>query len=111
MGVTPLFQSVSFHRPVLVDDGFGGKEKSWTQAHVARAEFFFAKGDEVVQAGRLAGKVSWKIKIRSCSAARAIAVDWRMTDERRDVDYNVREVDSISDQRWVWLVAESGVVT
>jgi hypothetical protein len=32
-----------------------------------------------------------------------------MKDLRRNTVYNIREVDAVTDSRWVWIGAESGV--
>ena len=47
--------------------------------------------------------------MRQCAQAREISADWRMRDLRRGAEYNVREVDAITDRAWIFLVVESGV--
>lgn len=106
-----LHESVAFDSPSGSTDGFGGRSVAWTEAHACRAEFVYAGGDETVQAARQAGRQMFKIKIRSCVAARAITTDYRMRDVRRSTAYNVTDVDAIIDRQWVWLKVEGPVVT
>lgn len=106
-----LHESVAFDRPTGTADAFGGKSVDWTVAHTCRAQFVYQGGDEAVQAAREAGRQVFKIKIRSCVAARAIKTDYRMRDVRRSVAYNVTDVDAIIDRQWVWVKVEGPVVT
>lgn len=110
---------VAFDAPSTLKDVSGGHVRSWDLRHECSAGFIYSRGSEAVQAARLEGRSIYKIKIRSCEAARAIQSDWRMRDLRRGdqsdplpgTRYNIREVDAISDRRWVYLVVESGVAT
>lgn len=106
-------EKVAFDAPVLTPTGGGGTKRDWApaeNAYVARAEFIYAGGDETLQASRLAQKAAFKVRIRQSVAARAITADMRMRDTRRNVEYNIREFDAVTDRRWVWLKVESGVV-
>ncbi|WP_299734661.1 head-tail adaptor protein [uncultured Roseobacter sp.] len=107
-----LRERVIFDQPTTNPDGAGGQEVGWTsgaQSHECRAQFIYSRGNEAVDAARLEGRAMFKIKIRSCVAARAITPAWRMRDARRDEIYNVVEADAITDPAWVYIVAESGV--
>lgn len=113
-----LSERVAFDAPSGVADGFGGKTEAWMQAHVCQARWTYARGDEAVQAARDAGRKSFKIKIRSCAAARAITEDYRMRDVRRGLPsgvsgdtlpgdrWNIVEVDAISDRAAVYITIE-----
>ncbi|RBO54062.1 head-tail adaptor protein [Rhodovulum sp. BSW8] len=102
-----LTEAVAFDRPSGVPDGYGGTTIEWVEAFACHAEFTYAKGDETVQAARLAGRGSYKVKINSSSQSRRITTDWRMRDTRRGQEWNIREVDAITDRAWVWLVVEA----
>ena len=104
-----LRERVAFDAPTMTDDGYGGQERGWTQVYACRAEFIYTRGAEEVEASRLAGMASYKVRIRGCDAARAIRSDYRMRDIRRGTAYNVRQIDSISDPHHVYFVVESGV--
>ena len=106
-----LSESVAFDSPSGTTDEFGGKSVSWTQEHTCRAKFIYQRGDEAVQAARLASRQVFKIKIRSCVKARQINSDYQMRDVRRSTAYNVLDVDVITDRQWVWLQVEGPVVT
>lgn len=105
----PLHEAVAFDAPANTSDGYGGHETGWAEVHLSRARFIYAKGSEAVEAARLQGKSTYKVVIPQCAAARALTTDHRMRDVRRGTEYQVREIDSISDRRWVYIVVESGV--
>lgn len=116
-GIGQLREDVAFDTPQKVRESSGGQVLSWSPGHECKASFIYARGSEAVQAARLEGRSIYKVKIRSCAAAKAIQTDWRMRDLRRGDQsdslpgerYNIREVDAISDRRWIFLVVESGV--
>lgn len=102
-------ENVAFDAPVLSPDGSGGHEREWVKRYSCRAKFIYSRGSEAVSAARLEGRAIYKIKIRQCDASRVIKTDWRMRDTRRSETYNIREVDAITDPKWVYLTVESGV--
>lgn len=104
-----LIESVAFDAPTQAADGYGGVETGWTEAYACRASFIYARGSEAIDAARLQGRAIYKVRIRQCADGRAIDASYRMRDVRRDVEYQVREVDSITDRQWIYLVVESGV--
>lgn len=104
-----MHEDVAFDAPTVSADGYGGQETTWTEAYTCRAEFIYSRGSEAVDAARLSGRSIYKIKIRSCADARSITTDYRMRDVRRSVTYNIREVDAVTDRRFIYIVAESGV--
>ena len=55
------------------------------------------------------GRAIYKVKVRSSTKSRSITTDYRMRDVRRGTEYQIREVDPITDRAWVYLVVESGV--
>ena len=103
------FQSMAFDAPVTAPDGYGGQETTWAETHTCRAEMIYHKGGEEVESARLSGAKVFKVKIRQCTLARQITSSWRVRDVRRTEEYNIREVDAISDRQFIYIVAESGV--
>lgn len=101
-----LSERVAFDAPDGGTDAFGGETEAWTEHHVCAAQWTYGKGNESVQAAREAGRKSYKIKVRSSTATRAITEAYRMRDVRRGTVYNIREVDAITDRAWVHLVVE-----
>lgn len=67
----------------------------------AHATIIYQRGDESVQAARLAGRVIYKVRIRQSADARRVTTDWRARDVRRGTEYNITEVDAITDRKWV----------
>ena len=123
MGISGLRHAVAFDRPDQgSSDGIGGYDRVWTEIRSCRAEIIYMRGSEAVEAARLQGRSVFKVKIRKLGTARDITPDFRMrtvheglpggegaSDPAPGTRYNVREVDAISDRRWVYLVVESGV--
>lgn len=108
-GAGKLREGVAFDAPVFDADGI---QTGWADASAATerwAEFIYQRGSESVDAARLSGKAIYKLRIRQSSAARAISTDWRMRDLRRGTEYQLREIDAITDRRWIYIVVESGV--
>lgn len=123
MNAGRLTERVAFDAPANVPDGSGGVEIGWTEHYECAAQFMYSRGSEAVDAARLQGRSIYKLKIRSCQAARQITTDYRMRDVRRGHEsgigsdilpgtrYQIREIDAIADRAWVYLVVESGVAT
>lgn len=101
-----LHESIAFDEPTGTTDAFGGTSEAWTERHTCRAQWLYGKGDEGVQAAREAGRKAYKIKIRSCEAARAITEDYRMRDVRRGTFWNITEVDAITNRAWIHITVE-----
>jgi head-tail adaptor len=106
-----LIEKVSIQKPAQSIDNFGGVQDGWEDQFECRAEFIYAGGGETLQAARLEGRGVLKIRIRSFTRSRQIEQDWRLLDARRNTVYNIREVDSVTDRRWVYILAERGVAT
>ena len=106
-----LHEAVAFDEPSGSADNFGGEAIAWTEVHTCRAQWIYNNGGEAVAASRFAGRKVYKLKIRSCAAGRALTPQHRMRDTRRDTNWNVREVDAITDRRWIYIVVEGEKVT
>lgn len=109
MSAGSLRELVSFDAPIAVPDGAGGEETGWREIHSCRAEFIYIRGSEAIEAARLSGRALHKVKIRRCFDACKITTDSRMRDRRQGTVFNVREVDSLTSQTWIYIVAENGV--
>ena len=109
VGAGDLREAVAYDEPVTDPAAPPGVTRPiWTERHACRAQFIYARGSEVVEAARLQGRPIFKVRIRQCAAARSITTGWQMRDTRRGVKYSIREVDAITDRRWVYLVVEGG---
>lgn len=104
-----LRERVAFEAPSKAKDDYGNKTDSWLPKYSCRAQFIYARGGESVEAARLSGRSFFKVRIRQCEAARSITQSFRMVDVRRGQEYNIREVDTITDRAWIYLLVESGV--
>ncbi|WP_295537479.1 head-tail adaptor protein [uncultured Thioclava sp.] len=108
-GAGALTQSIAFDSPQSSVGPGGVIVINWLRQHSCRGKLIYQRGSEVVEAARLEGRPIYKVKIRSCVAARAITTDCRMIDlHRADTAYAVIEVDAITDPMWVYLVVEGG---
>ncbi|MFQ6553399.1 head-tail adaptor protein [Aestuariibius insulae] len=104
-----LTTQVAFDAEVLVPDGYGGQDRSWNEAFRARAQIRYQSGREAVEAGGLTGTASFKVRIRRQDAVDALTTDYRMRDLNEDLVFNIREIDRVTDRKFVWLVVENGV--
>lgn len=104
-----LTERFAFDSPTTDPDGSGGNEIGWAEQFSRAAQVIYSRGNESVEAARLAGRSIYKVKLRSDSGTRTITTDWRARDVRRNVFYNIREADAITDRAWVYLVVEAGV--
>jgi head-tail adaptor len=97
---------VAFDEPTGTTDTLGGTSKAWTERHAPRAQWIYTSGNEGVQAARVAGREVYKVKIRSCAAARAITPAYQMRDTQRSTVWDIRSVDAIADRAWVYITVE-----
>lgn len=109
MTAGPLRDLAAFDAKVLTPDGAGGFDADWEEVHACAAQILYQRGREAVDAGAVTGSASFKVKVRSCDATRALTTAHRMRDPRRGLTFNVREVDAVTDRDFVWVVAEEGV--
>ena len=118
-GAGPMRDRVAFDAPISSPDGRGGVETAWEEQFERFVEVIYQRGSEGIEGARLSGRSSYKIRLRQSASARQITTDWRLRDLKRTmpdgnggtkpVEYNLREVDAITDRQYIWLVAESGV--
>lgn len=104
-----LIESVAFDAPTSASDAYGGTKEGWTEQLTCRAQFRYQTGGEGAEAGAQRGATTFKVKIRNTAASRLIRATWRMRDVRRSVAYNVRDLDLVSDRKFIWLTVETGV--
>lgn len=105
----PMRERLAFDPVLATTDGYGNTEDGWdTDNRVIRqAEVVYRSGGEREAEGRATGRGVYKVRIAQSPAAAAITTDWRMTDLRTSVSYDLIEVDALSDRNWIWLVAET----
>lgn len=86
---------------------------AWTTQFSVRAGFKPKHGGEAVLAGRLAGRQTYIVAVRSSMNTRQITPEWRLVDERNPKRiFNVRSlVDPDGRRRWLEILAEEGVAT
>lgn len=123
MNAGRMRERVAFDENTGATGSLGGTTVAWIERHRCRAQWIYQRGDEAVQAARLAGRKVYKIKVRACVATRALTPGCRMRDLRRGLPsgvpgdtlpgnrWNIREVDAITDRQWVYLTVEGEVVT
>lgn len=102
-----LREAVAFDRPTQNSGPGGITEDGWVEEYDCRAAFKYQRGSETVEAARLQGRAIYRVKIRQSVQARAITTDWRMRDLRRELTFDLVEVDAITDRRWIYIVAEA----
>lgn len=114
-------------RRVDVDQGDGVTVGKWQEQFSVRAGVINLRGGEAVIAGRLQGKSTKVVFVRSSSQTRQISTDWRMRDARTGelidaasgemvdgkkwtgVSYNIVEVTMSDDRAWIDCLGQSGI--
>ncbi len=110
-GAGDLRYRVAIEARIPSSDGYGNERSAdWTEKFQRPAAFMYVGGGEAVQAARLEGRSLVKVRLRSDPDTRAIIQDWRLRDVRRGTVYAIREADTATDRRWVYLTVEAGVV-
>lgn len=109
LGSGDLRHRVAFDKRVEVDDGAGNTEGVFQEAMKLRAVFRPRGGSEAVMAGRLEGRNTLGVYVRSSAQTRMIASDWQMRDRSTGEVYAVRIVDSVTDPAWVYIEVQTGV--
>jgi len=106
-----LRDRVAFDAPLLVPDGLGGEVNGFTDdVYQCRAQFIYSGGGEQSVAGDLRGQSTYKLKIAANVGSKQITTDWRMRDRNRTTEYNIVEIDAITQPGWIYMVVKSGVV-
>lgn len=110
-GAGALDKLVDFEPPMLIKDSAGGTESGWNSAAAIRryVGFIYQRGRESEQGGKLTGSAVFKVKLRNSSKVKEITTDWRMRHLSKNVAYQIREIDTMSDRQWAWMVVEAGV--
>ena len=109
-GAGSLIYRLQFSRRVDQDDGFGNTISDWQPEFDARCAVTPAKGSETVVAARLEGHMTINITIRNSMNARRITSDWRATDARTGIVYQIKSPPFPTDDRaYLRMIAMSGV--
>lgn len=90
---------------------YGNTVSDWQEQFVVRAGFVHLRGGESVMAGRLQGKHTQVIRVRSSSQTRTITTDWRVVDKRNGDIFNIRDITVETDRQFISLLCEKGVAT
>ncbi len=108
-GAGALRNRLAFDKRGTADDGLGNKVGPFAEQFAVLGELRALRGSEAVIAGRLEGRNTFGVYVRSSGRTRLISTDWRMRDVKRGTVYAIRAVDAVSDPLWVYLTVESGV--
>lgn len=110
-GAGSLNERVTFSRFVSVEDEYGGQTGVWQDQFTAAASITWSRGGETVLAGRLQGKQSAILRIRTSAAARSVTPDWRVRDARTGEAYNIRERprEARDSRGYLEMLVEAGV--
>jgi head-tail adaptor len=113
-----LRSRISFHKRIVIDDGYGNERGGYSEV----AEFTVAArvkpklGGESVLASRLTGTNFVNITVRRSSSTVLVGEDWIAKDARSGVVYNIRSIidpnEGDADRgKWIEMLAEKGVAT
>ena len=104
-----LFYSVAFGKREEVTDEYGNTQGAFVELFATRAAYLHLRGGESVMAGRLEGKHTQVIRVRSSTQTRQITTDWYAQDKRSLIFFAVRDVTPSLDRQFIDLLCESGV--
>ncbi|ASY68897.1 phage head closure protein [Sinorhizobium fredii] len=90
---------------------YGNTVSEWQEQFETRAEFIHLRGGETVLAGRLEGRHTQVIRLRSSTASRTITTDWRVVDKRSGDTFNIRDIEHETNRQFISLTCEKGVAT
>ncbi|MBY5503135.1 head-tail adaptor protein [Rhizobium leguminosarum] len=110
MAAGALKERVSFAVRNEQDDGFGNTVAGWIEQFQDAAEYVHLRGGESVIAARLENRHPQIVKVRASTATRRVTADWRVTDTRTRVEYAIRDVTASTDNKWIDLLCERGVL-
>lgn len=104
-----MHHKVTFDPPNASTDGYGNTTDGYdTDATVAAwADIRYIRGGEAADAGRTTGSAVYKVRIRSSATTAAITTDWRMRRIADGQQFDLEEVDALSDRGFVWIVARA----
>ena len=88
---------------------YGNTVSVWQDRGEVWAQYTHLRGGETVLAGRLQGRHTQIIRLRSSAVSRQVAADWRVTDARTGTEYAVRDVTIDPGGAFVDLLCERGV--
>ena len=103
-----LSHRVAFGDRVEVDDGYGNTRGEFQAKFTRWAALRHRGGSESVMASRLEGRNVLGVYVRKDTETRTITSDWRMMDET-GTEYAINIVDAVTDRRFVYIQAQSGV--
>jgi SPP1 family predicted phage head-tail adaptor len=112
LGAGDLYYRVDCQKEVPGVDELGNPVPGaggWQTQFSVRAAYRHLRGGEDVMAGRLQGRHTQVITVRSSSQTRQITAGWRLIDARDGTVFNVRDVTAETDRQWVSLLCERGV--
>lgn len=104
-----LYYRFAFDKRVDQQDGYGNTKGEWQEQFQRRAGLTHIRGGEAVMADRLQGQHTQVVFVRACSETRLITSDWRARDVRTGAVFNILEVTTTTDRKWVDLLMQSGV--
>ena len=104
-----LYESVLFQSQGSTADGAGGVLTGFSDIFSCRAAFFHQRGGEAIMAGRLEGRHTVIIRVRSSAAVRSATPDWRIVDKRAGTIFAIRDVTPSDDRLYLDFLCESGV--
>lgn len=106
-----LFERMAFDQREEVEDEYGNTVGVWVEQFQRRAEFRHRPGSETVIAGKLEGRSPMEVNLRKDGQTLQITTDWQARDVRRNVAYNIRDVEPDYGRALIRLWVEGGVAT
>lgn len=103
-----LNHRITFQRPSLVPDGYGGTQDGWEDVFTYPARLMPLRGGEGVMAGRLQGTQPYVCTISASTDSRRVTPAWRAVNARGGTVYNITAVTETEDRAWVEVLVTAG---
>lgn len=111
-GAGQLQERVAFDERTALDDGYGNTVSGdFVERFQQAAGYTYLRGDEAVDAARLASRQPIVIRTRNSVQARAVTPAWQARDVRKGTLFNIRTITTDDSREFLEMLVESGVAT
>lgn len=111
-GAGPLQELVAFDERTAVDDGYGNTVSGdFVERFKQHAGYTYLRGDETVDAARLASRQPMVIRTRNSTQARVVTTAWQARDARKGTLFNIRTITTDDSREFLEMLVESGGAT
>lgn len=109
MSAGELRERIAFAKRGRTDDGFGNLRDEWEHQTTVWGRIMPLRGGEDVIASRLSGVQPVIIRVRYSTATASIGTDWRATDTRSGIEYDITAIANMDERKgYLDIMATAG---